>query len=634
MTESRRHFLRNLAAGTAVMALSGHISGKLKALTPINKPLPFLTVDPPVFPFWKYLQEYNFWDYIPRDQGGKFIQMALIGTEEDSKITAAIRDGVLENNYGNPTEWQKFERTEIEKSVWLNRLYFIPSFARMYHLTGDQSYLEDMMTWIRRWINDNPRLPDSHKTTYNWRDMQVAWRSILLTWCYYLCENGLSQEEKSIITGTLKEHADILISGFGQARLNEFNHQSHGALAMLYLGILFPELGEAEELRNRGILILNHHLSKAFYPDGGNVEQMFGYYPFEAHIFRDAYLLCKANGIEPPRESLPMMHKMRRFLVGVERPDGTVPQVNDSFEMPVGPTVETITGILGDGELSENALSVFFPETQVAVIRSKEAHNWYVLANPASVIGAHAHAGRLGFELWYRGKPIITDSGCCNYDDPALVTWYRTTRAHNTVIIDDLSDEATSSDMLWVPRRETLNRINQWETGDQLSFLTMVSSPGEAANNQVRWTRSLALVNDRFMVLNDHFETSGRHHYEVLFHFPPSQVAAINQGTSQSLRMDSEITLIPAGNMPGAEWEISKGWVSREGASVKAPIAKYVFEGEGDIHSCILFFPDGDHQSFPTVTLMKMKKYSLLKVKDRDGKTTRLKISAKGMKLL
>ena len=85
--------------------------------------------DSPVFPFMRYAAKYNIGEYIPKDQGGKFIQMALIHSEEDEKIVAAIRGGLIREVYGEPAGWSKYEKTEIEKSVWLNRFYFLPSFA-------------------------------------------------------------------------------------------------------------------------------------------------------------------------------------------------------------------------------------------------------------------------------------------------------------------------------------------------------------------------------------------------------------------------------------------------------------------------------------------------------------------------
>jgi hypothetical protein len=637
MSKGRRQFIKRICAGTAGMALGGLTINAVPAgasMATRNKHRPG---DGPVFPFMKYASRYNIGDYIPKDQGGKFIQMTVIGSEEDAIITGSVRGGVLNRVYGTPVGWQKYERSEIEKSVWLNRFYFLPSFARMYHLTGDRSYLDDMMGIIRQWISDNPRLPDSHRTTYNWRDMQVAWRSIHFSWCYYLGEKGLMPEEKQLIIDSLGEHAHILLTGFGQAKLNEFNHQSHGGLAMLYLGVLFPMLDGSAELLRRGMIILNHHLANAFYPDGGNVEQMFGYYPFQSHLFRDAFLLCTENGIEPPVNSVPMLKKMALYLAAVRRPDGTVPPVNDSYEMPVKPILDTINAILGSQAVTGPQGSVFFPDTQVAVMKHGGEAGFYLLANPASVIGAHAHAGRLGFELWYDSLPLLIDSGCCNYDDPALVSWYRTTGAHNTVIIDGVTEAATSSELLWVPRRETPNRITDWNPDEVIPSLTMISPPEEATNATVSWSRKITLATGNIAIISDSFRTEGEHSYKILLHLPPSEAALSPSGKEIRIKPVSgpgspippvATATIFALNPDGTgSFTITEGLVSLKAVSTEAPVASFNFRAAGNTGSHLLVIPSSGESDPPMVRTRTWKGVTTVTVRDGRGVRTRFKIS-------
>jgi hypothetical protein len=634
MGGGRRRFIKNVFAGTAGAALGGMTinAAPADAFRKLFFGLP--GNNSPVFPFLKYVPRYNFGDYIPKDQGGKFIQMAVLGSEEDEKIVSAIRNGVLSDLFGDPVDWKKYETSELEKSVWLNRFYFLPSFARLYHLTGERSYLDDMMSIIRQWIADNPRLPDSHRTTFNWRDMQVAWRSIHYTWCYYLGEKGLTGEEKGIITDTLKEHAHILLTGFGQAKLNEFNHQSHGGLAMLYLGVLFPQLDEAEELRRKAMIILNHHLANAFYADGGNVEQMFGYYPFQAHLFRDAFLICTANGMEPPVNSLPMLKKMALYLAAVERPDGTLPQVNDSYEMPVRPILDTINEITGVAATAPAKGIAGFRDTQVAVMRDGGSAGWYVLANPASVIGAHAHAGRLGFEIWHGGSPLLIDSGCCNYDEPELVTWYRTTGAHNTVIIDGVTETATSSSVLWVPRRETPNRLSGLVPGNEISTVSMVSPPEEQTNASVRWSRRITLVKGRFAVISDSFEAAGEHSYEILLHFQPSELTADPSGRSLKIKTDRVTEIFAADPAGEGRFVTGKGMVSIKGRSTDAPVASLNLRGKGSTESHLLIIPSNGGGAGAVVNARTRKGVTKITVTDGSGVKTRIALSAGTVRLI
>lgn len=593
MLSKRRLFLKSIAGGSAGLLFSGSLPGlALPGILFGNSLDSNYENGRPVFPFFGFVPRYNFGDYIPKDQGGKFVHTEIFDTEDDKLIVDKIRGGRLQQVYGTPINWSLYEKTELEKSVWLNRFYFLPSLARLYYLDRDQSCLDDMMQFISSWVKDNPRLPDSHRKTFNWRDMQVAWRSIHWSWCYYLTENGLTQEQKKIITDSLKEHADILLNGFGKAPLNEFNHQSHGGLAMLYLGVLFPSLEQAKELRENGMRILSHHLEKVFFEDGGNVEFMFGYYPFETHIFRDTYLLCSQNNIGYPASLLPMLEKMAAYIAAVAQPDGTMPQVNDSFEMPTAVILATVNELLDKRRRVGKGKTKYFPDSQLGVIRHDgKLYAWYLLAYPASVIGAHAHAGRLAFNFWLNGSPVLTDSGCPNYDNPKLVSWYRTSRAHNTVLIDGKSDEATSGKLLWVGKRNTGNRIVNWGEKDSLSYCRMISPGTEVVNNAVSWSRSLVLVKEKFLVLYDRFDASGEHDYEVLFHFSPTQVSVNEKRKALQLPGKSSLAILPSDPSMISSLTVEDAELSINGKDRPAPMATLKFTGKGLVHSVVVFMP-------------------------------------------
>lgn len=545
------------------------------------------------FPFYKYINEFNIGDYIPKDQGGKFIQMELLNSEEDETIVNKISNGLLEEIYGNPIGWGKLEKTELEKSVWLNRFYYLPSFARMYYRTGNKMYVGYLMRFISKWNTENPRLAENKQSKYNWYDMQVAWRAIHLSWCYFLAYKGLTEENKTLIFEMQQEHAEVLLSGFGKQALNEFNHQSHGALAMLYLGVLFPALPNARELTNTAMTILNHHINHAFYPDGGNVEQMFGYYPFESHIFRDTLLLCKSNGVPVPENLVPLLTKMTNYMHCVAQPDGTMPPVNDSYAMPVLPALKTINDAL-EINFSEDKIapSFYFPDTQIGVLRTNNSDKklWYILANPASTIGSHAHAGRLAFNLWYGRQPLVIDSGCCNYDDLQLVKWYRTSQAHNTVLIDGRSDEATSKPIQWAAKRRTENRITDWIEKPSYRFCRMVSPASDPTNSSVKWSRSLAIVKDSFVIVYDRFEASEKHDYDVLLHLPSIQLKADQENKCLLFNTDQPVALLPADKNLYREMLIGEGLISVDGVNTTAPVVTYKLSGAA-LHSVLIFYP-------------------------------------------
>lgn len=564
---------------------------------PVSNNLPFSPTNIQIsrktgsFPFFDAAKQYNIGDYIPKDQGGKFIQAEIFNSEDDSYIVKQIQNDILKNIYGDPINWVKYEESELEKSVWLSRLYFLPSFGKIYFITKDTAYVTYAMDFLCKWYQENSELAKQKKTKYNWTDMQIAWRCIHLSWFYYLTENALPDSDKKFIVDILNNHSKVLLEHFGQQPLNEFNHQSHGALAMLYVGALFPQMEQSDSLINTSKKILEHHINHAFYKDGGNVEQMFGYYPFEAHIFRDAYLLCKNNNINQPKGIEELLLKMQRFITSVQQPNHTMPPVNDSYEMPTNTILETLA--LTNNTSLQNDLdkSSYFGETQIGVVKQKNKNSsWYILANPAKTIGAHSHAGRLALNIWYNNTPISKESGCCNYDNPLLYKWYRTSTAHNTVLIDNNTDEATSTDVLWAPKRHTQNRITDFIENEQYTYLRMYSPSTEKTNSSVDWYRAIVLVDSSYLVLHDFFKANGKHKYDFLFHVGDSVVFSDKKNVL-SLKKDALTFNIISSNKK-RKFAVKDGFTSIDGKNVNTNYIQYTINVNGDFHSFFIFTPD------------------------------------------
>ena len=516
--------------------------------------------------------------------------MELIGSEKDEIIVDVIKNGLIEKNLGNPPDWSIFEQTELEKSVWFNRFYYLPSFARLYYLDKNQEHINLMMEILKNWIKENP-VEGPSKSKYNWFDMQVAWRSINLSWCYYLAKDGLSDSDKEVISDLQAHHAKILIKDFGQKELNEFNHQSHGALAILYLALLFPSLPESPELLKTGIKIIRHHVNHAFYEDGGNVEQMFGYYPFMASVFRDAYLLCTANNIGDSEYIVPLLKKMYKYLSEIAQPDNTVPPINDSYEETVSFILPSLSVIIGNINLPKLSRSTYFNDSQIGVIRSESdcEKQWYINLNPAKLIGSHSHAGRLAFNVWFNNKPILIDSGCCNYDNPLLIEWYRTSNAHNTVIIDGKSDFATSQkDVQWAAKRYTNNVIENFIIKRDYKLCRMVSPETDETNSGVRWTRDVILILDKYLLIHDFFECNEQHIYETIFRFANTEVRSLESTNKLLIDSGDMLVLIPVlGNSPN-KLTMEESYFGSHARNIKTPTSVYQISKNGSVHSSFL----------------------------------------------
>jgi hypothetical protein len=559
-----------------------------------------------VFPFERFLKKYDVWEFHPLDQGGRLVQLQLIGSEKDADIVAALRQTDFLAPWGEPIQWDRLESSELEKSVWLNRWYYLPSFARQYWLTEDRSFLDDLLKLFRQWISDNPVPTDLPKyfqsRKYNWRDMQVAWRTQNLVWCYFLGQDGFTEAEREELLDALEVHAGVLLAYFGNQPLSVGNHQSHGALAMLYAGLLFSDLTDAAELRDKALEILQHHLETGFFADGNSVELSPGYYPFISANFRDAYLLLQANGITPTRRWKERLTQFHGFMRQIQQPDGTTPPINDSTEVPVSVSLSILREILGLHNNAESAGSIQFVDSDQAVMRDK---NSYVFLDAGAGGGwpYHWHAGKLGFHYWHDGRPYLVDSGVCNYDESLRADWYLGAAAHNTILLDGLGD-SDAAKRASGKNGSVGSSLSGWRSAPTYDIATMSSTAFESLESPVRWTRKVLLLKRRFLILVDHLQSADAHEYSWLFHFTPTVVRANNTRSRLLTGFDDRnLLLAPFGPQLFAPVEITQGHINQRGRDIPSPVGRFTARA-ADLMAVFLLLPVSARE-FPTVDLQQ-----------------------------
>ena len=81
-------------------------------------------------------------------------------------------------------------------------------------------------------------------------------------------------------------------------------------------------------------------------------------------------------------------------------------------------------------------LSKVYPKMGWAMMRTSWEDDATLLAVKCGFTWNHAHADASSFILVHQGKPLIIDSGTCNYGRPEYRTYYRQSIAHNVVLFD------------------------------------------------------------------------------------------------------------------------------------------------------------------------------------------------------
>ena len=223
------------------------------------------------------------------------------------------------------------------------------------------------------------------------------------------------------------------------------NHYLKNAVALCFAGMYFD--GEdADRWLTKGWTMLCEEAAEQFLPDGGHYERSPMYHSICAVDYLDVLNLV-GNSRAPfgagPRAALQnTVAAALNFLHALCLPDGNIPLFNDSaFGIAPAPS-----------QIFSYAAQVSGYETPAAAggvePHARAESGYYVCRNGGDAIvidcgpvgpdyqPGHAHCDTLSYELAIDGRRVIVDSGVYDYEASPERTYARSTRAHNTVVVD------------------------------------------------------------------------------------------------------------------------------------------------------------------------------------------------------
>jgi hypothetical protein len=121
--------------------------------------------------------------------------------------------------------------------------------------------------------------------------------------------------------------------------------------------------------------------------------------------------------------------------------------------------------------------------------------------------GGHGHPDKLHVELHADGKPVAVDPGMARYGVPIHANWYRTTLAHNTLVVDEKDQQPTEGKCL------------QFGSTRGVDFVVAEAGliyPG------ARFTRAVALLSEEIVVVLDSAQCEAEHLLDVALHLQGS----------------------------------------------------------------------------------------------------------------
>ncbi|OQA88317.1 MAG: Heparinase II/III-like protein [Lentisphaerae bacterium ADurb.Bin242] len=492
----------------------------------------------------KTLMENNFFELYPFDGGGSFIHHGILGSMEDALISRAIVEENALAEFGDPEEidFLRFERwSTIEKSCWINRMYFIVPPAHQYARTGDArlaGLLRHILLRFKRKYappvsceaacelernvlcardNDyNAKSKDFDASIpYQWFDFQPASRilHILHTMWFLRKAPELSDADWRELDELIYEHGRNIFwaESFGAAPAPG-NHQALRALALLCAAHYLRDLPETAEWRRVALNLCEYHILNDFLPDGMLIDLSPSYHFFESWIGRD---MLELAGRESPGLSAAASDRMRKAFAVCRRfrqPDGLSPVISDGYPLDMTVFLKTLPP-----EKTPDAPAFVLPDARMA-IRSEPGRYFLLDASPLLEPLSHYHAGKLGVTWFTGGCPFLVDSGCCNYDDHEFAEWFKQVSAHSTLLIDGQGDSLLEGRYHWLAAAET--SLSDWEGNS----VTAVSKGTIPAWNGIVWQRRATLENDR-LILDDTVESAREVTLDFLFNLHPAVTA-------------------------------------------------------------------------------------------------------------
>jgi Heparinase II/III-like protein/Heparinase II/III N-terminus len=442
------------------------------------------------------------------------------------------------------------------KITWeLNRHQHFVTLGKAYQLTSDEKYAREFISQFWDWQAQNP-----YPVGVNWASsLEVAFRSLSWLWARELFagSSSLTEEHRRDLLAALERNAKFIERNLSYYFSPNTHLLGEGA-ALFFIGMLCPELKSARRWRERGWKIVLDEAKRQVRTDGGYFEQSTYYHVYALDFLLHARILAARNEITIPPEFDRTVLAMLEYLAALGTA-GEPPRFGDDdggrlfdpvrnrgshlfdplstgaalfrradFKNVAGGLREETLWLLGPAsagdfdrlqKLAPPATSCAFPATGTYILAS-DGLRLVLDAGPlGSARGGHGHADALSVCAAADGSDWLSDPGTFTYTGSRQGReQFRGTRAHNTMVVDELDQAVPIEPFAW--GRFPESTVQRWLTGQTFDLLEASHDGYARLASPVRHRRFVYFVRDRFWFVVDAAEGYGHHAIEILWHGP------------------------------------------------------------------------------------------------------------------
>lgn len=458
-------------------------------------------------------------------------------------------------------DWDFIPYGDPEWCYAFSRHTFLLSNAAAAAITGEQRYRDN---WIRLFEDFFTRSKLTEKTkTLSWRSLECGIRIENYIRSLELFDGmGMTLPESVLddISAFLAVHIEWLLEAHTDFhRISNWGIlQDHGLfLAALYLG--------DREAMDTALSRLDEEMAMQTLPDGMHWEQSSMYHGEILHAALDTILAAERSGISVPDTLRSNTHLAALGLARSLRPDGKCCLMGDSDEIDMRDMAAEAAVMFGDAELSyyaQGGLSADFwlshepgtelPEPEKPGCRSfffRESGNAILTLSDDTVLrfrcgftgSGHGHIDQLHFDLWNRGRMIITDTGRYTYTDTEERRALKGAHGHNTVILGGKEPSRMEDSWEIAPVADTLfcDAVTEGEYR-----LLRAAHTGYAADGALIM-RTVATIGDRFIIIADDITAGKETSADILIHFDEGTSVKEEGGSISACAGESSVRIIP-----------------------------------------------------------------------------------------
>ena len=397
-----------------------------------------------------------------------------------------------QSDYAFAIDHRDEESTGNVKAVWeLSRHHHLTVLAAAWWLTRDERYAAATAAQLRSWWAANPFLSGVHWTS----GIELGIRLLSWVWVRRLLDGWPGApalfEENEAALRQIRWHQEYL-AAFRSSGSSANNHLVAEACGRLAAACAFPWFAESTSWRAEATRELEESLSANTFPSGVNRELATDYHRFVTELG----LLALA---EADRAGHPLDPSTQRLVAGsvdaaaaLLDPAGRPPRQGDGDEGrglvldspqtdPWGTLLATGAAVFGSrrwwppvhGGVTSVVVGALarrhdvpnrpdqaprsFADAGIQLMGESSPDGRPALwcrcdGGPQGFlsIAAHSHADALSVEVRHGAVDVLADPGTyCYHGEPEWRSYFRSTRAHNTVEVDGADQSVEGGPFLW-----------------------------------------------------------------------------------------------------------------------------------------------------------------------------------------